>query len=295
MSKFRNLTLGALTLVTVASVVGCGQTPSMMAPSVAAASSSNAATVTIHGVSRKLGYDWTRYQKVQKSKAHPQHLIRQGLRPKTADLRTQQAPVYDQGQLGSCTAFAIAKGLRESLQRKDGEQAVSLSALFQYYETRKRLDSIGEDSGGTITDGVAVLKETGAAPDAAWPYEISKFKLKPPAAAYSAAGDNKVHETTQLASLDDVKSAIASGQPVAFGFLVYKSMMSIGKDAVLPLPKAGEKVLGGHAVLAVGYDDEKQQLIVRNSWGSSWGDKGYFYMPYKFVTEDNTADFWTAK
>jgi C1A family cysteine protease len=255
----------------------------------------SAATVTVQGVSRKLGYDWSRYQKVQARKAHPQHLIRQGLRAAKMDLRSQQAPIYDQGQLGSCTAFAIAKGLRESLQRKNGEEQLPLSALFQYYETRARLGSVNQDSGGTITDGVAVLKEVGAAPDTAWPYDIAKFKLKPPAQAYSAAGSHKIHESTQLASLDDVKSAIASGQPVAFGFLVYRSMMSVGANGVMPMPKPGEKVLGGHAVLAVGYDDEKKQLIVRNSWGEKWGDHGYFYMPYEFVTEDNTADFWTAK
>jgi C1A family cysteine protease len=294
MSKIRSFTLGALTLVTLATTA-CGQVGTQSNVPGITEAAAPAATITVQGVSRKLGYDWTRYQRSLKGKAHPQHLIRQGLRPAKMDLRSKMAPVYDQGQLGSCTAFAVAKGLRESLQRIEGEQEVPLSALFQYYETRVRLGSVNQDSGGTITDAVAVLKEVGSAPDSVWSYDIAKFKLKPPAAAYKAAGENKVHETTQLASLDDVKSALASGQPVAFGFMVYKSMMSVKGDGVMPMPKPGEKVLGGHAVLAVGYDDTKKQLIVRNSWSEGWGDHGYFYMPYEFVTDENTADFWTAK
>jgi C1A family cysteine protease len=181
------------------------------------------------------------------------------------------------------------------MQRKNGERQVALSALFGYYETRARLGSINEDSGGTITDGMAVLKTVGAAPDDTWTYDIAQFKIKPPAASYKAAGEFKVKSVTQLAGLDDVKASLAKGNTVAFGFLVYKSMMKTGADGKMPMPTSNEKVLGGHAVLAVGYDDTAKALIVRNSWGEKFGDKGYFYMPYEFVTEENTADFWTAE
>jgi C1A family cysteine protease len=293
MSKFRSLTLGALTLVTLVTV-GCGQTPNVASMPGSSQTEARTATVTINGVTRKLGYDWTRYQQTLKKKAKPQR-IRQGLRPAKMDLRADQAPVYDQGQLGACTAFAMSKGLREHMQRKNGERQVALSALFGYYETRARLGSINEDSGGTITDGMAVLKTVGAAPDDTWTYDIAKFKIKPPADSYKAAGEFKVKSVTQLAGLDDVKASLAKGNSVAFGFLVYKSMMKTGADGKMPMPAANEKVLGGHAVLAVGYDDTAKALIVRNSWGEKFGDKGYFYMPYEFVTEENTADFWTAE
>ncbi|MNS55773.1 Papain family cysteine protease [compost metagenome] len=294
MSKLRSLTLGALTLVTLATAAGCGQTANVPSVASLAQADKQTATVTINGVSRKLGYDWTRYQSKLAKKAKPQRL-RQSLRPAKMDLRTQQAPVYDQGQLGSCTAFAMTKGLREFMQRKNGERVVPLSALFGYYETRARLGSINQDSGGTITDGMEVLKDVGAATDETLPYDIAKFKIKPSAEAYKSASEFKVKSITQLAGLDDVKASLAQNKPVAFGFLVYKSMMKTGADGKMPMPAANEKVLGGHAVLAVGYDDTAKSLIIRNSWGEKFGDKGYFYMPYEFVTEENTADFWTAE
>ena len=294
MKKFRALTLGVLTAVTMATAAGCGQPGAFNSAPAVAMQDGSAPTVTIQGVKRKLNYDWKRYQQKLKKKAKPQR-IRQGLRPAKMDLRDMQAPVYDQDQLGSCTAFAMTKGMREFMQRKDGERVVPLSALFSYYETRDRLGAIMSDSGGTITDGMAALTDEGAAPDELWPYEIKKFKLQPPKEAYKAAEEFKVREITQLAGLDDVKGVLAKGQTVAFGFMVYSSLMKVGSSGVMPMPKPGEKMMGGHAVLAVGYDDTKKALIVRNSWGEKWGDDGYFYMPYEFVTDENCMDFWTAK
>ena len=287
----RRITLGALTLLTLATTA-CGQA-NLAAPRGLAEARDG--RIMVQGVERKLGFDAVRYQKVLAKKARPVRLPRQGLLPTSVDTRATNAPVYDQGKLGACTAFAMGKGLREYMQRKNGERQVPLSALFQYYETRDRLGSVGEDSGGTITDGMAVLKQTGIAPEATWPYEIAKFTIKPPAEAYAQAGEFKVKEINQLGSLEDVKSSLAAGNPVAFGFIVYEKFMKIGADGKMPMPGTFEKRLGGHAVLAVGYDDTAKHLIVRNSWSAKWGDAGYFYMPYDFAKSGKAMDFWTAK
>lgn len=282
----------------VAALAGCGHA------NLAATSTVKTATpgsIMAASVERKLGFDWDSYQKNFAPKAHLTHLTRQAMLPPSVDLRANCAPVYDQGHLGSCTAFATAKGLREYLQRSEHQAQTPTSALFQYYETRRNTPLVGwilvhEDSGGTVSGAINVIKTEGAAPETAWPYDITKFTDKPPQAAYDAAGSMKFSSTTQLAGLDDVKTALAAGHPVAFGFKVYDSFRKIGADGMMPVPAAGESVLGGHAILAVGYDDTKKVLIIRNSWSATWGDHGYFYMPYQVAGDSGTStDFWTAE
>jgi C1A family cysteine protease len=286
------------TLALLAVLTGCGTHTNVAGT--AAPVTAQSATIMAAGMDRKLDYDWDRYTSVLAPKAKPRKLPRQGLLPASADLRAQLPPVYDQGHLGACTAFACAKGMRETLQRQNNERVVPLSALFEYYETRANMPVVGWimkhlDSGGTITEAVKVLATEGAAPEEAFPYDITKFKVKPPAAAYKAAPEFKLHSSTQLASLDDIKTTLAKGRTVAFGFRVYDSFRHVGADGMMPVPGPTEKLLGGHAVLAVGYDDTKKALIVRNSWSAAWGDKGYFYMPYEVAANSQMAtDFWTA-
>ena len=129
MTKFRQMTLGAL--VVAAFAAGCSQPGMPVAPQAVGADS--APSVMVAGKARKLGYDWKRYKQVIQPRQKPARMPRQGMIPSSADNRELQAPVYDQGKLGACTAFAIGKGLRESLQRRNKEEATSLSALFLYY------------------------------------------------------------------------------------------------------------------------------------------------------------------
>jgi C1A family cysteine protease len=288
----KKLMLGAMTLLAATTAVGCG-TNNLPTSAVATRNALSAGSITVQGVTRSLGYNFDRSDKLA-PKAHKQHMIRQGLLPKTVDNRNFASAVADQGHLGSCTAFAMGKGLREYLAKKNGERTVSLSALFLYYEERVQMGTVNQDSGATITDGMEVLSHTGIATEESWPYDINQFKVKPPAAAYSSAGEFKLHDATQLESFDDVKTALAKGQPVAFGFRVYESFRKVGADGMMPVPASNERLLGGHAVLAVGYDDEKKVLVVRNSWGEKWGDHGYFYMPYQVASGFQARDFWTA-
>jgi len=289
------LTVSLLALLTMATTVGCGRTalPTTVGATKAVAS---LPTVMASGIKRKLGYNVTRYKRVVAPKSNPQHLTFRGTLPGSVDQRAQQAPVYDQGDLGSCTAFSMGKGMREYMQRKNGEKLVPLSALWLYYEERVLMGTVNEDSGANMIDGINVLRDQGNAVETAWPYATAQFKVKAPAAAYEGAAAHKIASATELAELADIKVALANGQPVVFGFMVYSSFQRIGKNGVMPMPKPNESILGGHAVHAVGYDDAKQALIVRNSWGKGWGDQGYFYMPYTFAADKEKAmEWWTAE
>lgn len=281
------------TLTVLAALAGCGQSGTMPMGVNARSMTAQGPFIMAAGEVHKLGFNMQRYRTVFAPHAHKVHLNRQAMLPTVTDLRNEQAPVYDQGQLGSCTAFAIAKGFREFLQRKNHEQLVPLSALWFYYNERSEDGDVGQDAGSTLSEGFSVLSHKGCAVDTTWPYNIAKFTVRPPKAADATAAANRISAPEQLGNLDDVRQALASGQDVSFGFTVYDSFRKIGADGMMPVPGPNENVLGGHAVTAVGYDDSKQVLIVRNSWSTSWGDKGYFYMPYAAFNRD-ADDIWTA-
>jgi C1A family cysteine protease len=137
------------------------------------------------------------------------------------------------------------------------------------------------------------LNKEGAPHEQLWPYIISKFRIKPISGVYKDALNHQSIEYARVPqTVNAMKSCIASGYPFIFGFTVYESFESdtVASTGVVPMPQRNEQVLGGHAVVAVGYDDKTERFIVRNSWGSQWGEKGYFTMPYKYLSDDNLAD-----
>jgi C1A family cysteine protease len=148
-----------------------------------------------------------------------------------------------------------------------------------------------------IRDGVKSVGTQGNCPEAHWPYDIAKFRDKPPAKCYTEAVKHKaVLYKRLLHDLNQLKGCLASGYPFVFGFTVYESFESqqVAQTGQVPMPTSHEKVLGGHAVLAVGYDDAQQRFIVRNSWGTHWGMQGYFTMPYLYLLNSHLSDdFWT--
>lgn len=216
--------------------------------------------------------------------------------PKKVDLRgTNMPPVYDQGSLGSCTANAIGAAF-EFGQVKQGLKDFMPSRLFIYYNERAMEGTIDTDSGAMIRDGMKSVAKVGVCTEVTWPYDIPKFTEKPPTKAYTEA---KKHQALVyrrvLGQLHQMQGCLAQGYPFVFGFAVYESFMSpeVAKTGKVPLPPRGEQMIGGHAVLAVGYDDSKQAFIVRNSWGDKWGIKGYCEMPYGYLTDPQLArDFW---
>lgn len=217
--------------------------------------------------------------------------------PPSVDMRADFSPVEDQGQLGSCTANALVGNL-EFLENKATGTATDLSRLFIYYNERVMEGSVKEDAGAAIRDGVKSLVKQGVCPEKLWPYTISKFAKKPPAACFKNATRHKVSSYHRIIGLLEMRKCLAEGFPFVFGFTVYDGFESaaVAKSGKLNLPKPGEKVLGGHAVCAVGYDDKAKRVIVRNSWGTDWGMKGFFTMPYEYVSNSNLADdFWTLR
>jgi C1A family cysteine protease len=216
--------------------------------------------------------------------------------PKKVDLRgPTMPPVYDQGELGSCTANAIGAAF-EFGQVKQGLKDFMPSRLFIYYNERAMEGTIDTDSGAMIRDGMKSVAKVGVCTEVTWPYDIPKFTEKPPRNAYTEA---KKHQALVyrrvLGNLHQMQGCIAQGYPFVLGFSVYESFMKpeVAKTGIVPLPPRGEQLIGGHAVLAVGYDDAEQSFIVRNSWGTGWGMKGYCLMNYAYLTDPSLArDFW---
>lgn len=229
--------------------------------------------------------------------AAPAPVVRAGL-PARVDLRAQCPTVYDQGQLGSCTANAIA-GAVQFDQMKQGKAGFTPSRLFIYYGERAIEGTTGTDSGARIRDGIKVVATLGAPPEADWPYDIARFAKKPPRKAYADAKKDLVMQYAAVAQdLTQMRGCLADGFPFVLGFTVYDAFEgdAVKASGVLDLPAAGERVVGGHAVLAVGYDDPSQRFIVRNSWGDAWGQAGYFTMPYAYLLSPKLAnDFWTVR
>lgn len=219
--------------------------------------------------------------------------------PAVVDLRSKMPPVVDQGQLGSCTANAIAGAFGYEML-KQSEAFKPVSRLFIYWWERFIEGTTKTDSGAQIRDGIKVVVTQGVCSEDLWPYDISKFAHKPSAAAVKAAtGETAIqYLSVTNSSVSTIKSALAGGWVVPFGFTVYESFESpeVAQTGIVPMPLKGESVLGGHAVCCVGYDDTKQAFIVRNSWGATWGLAGYCYMPYSYLTNVNLAsDFWVIK
>jgi C1A family cysteine protease len=218
--------------------------------------------------------------------------------PPKVDLSNDCPPVYDQGQLGSCTANAIA-GAIEFDQKKAHLTEFIPARLFIYYNERAMEGTINSDSGAQIRDGIKSVATLGAPPEKDCPYNIAAFTQKPSDKAYSDAKQHLIVLYQRLIQeLNTLKGCLASGFPFVFGFTCYESFEgeAVAKTGILPMPQSGEKVVGGHAVLCVGYDDASRYFLIRNSWGDAWGLKGYFKMPYSYLTDRRLAsDLWTIR
>lgn len=215
--------------------------------------------------------------------------------PPSADLRAACPPVYDQGDLGSCTANAIAAAIDFDRNRQ-GLSFVSPSRLMIYYDERVIENTVESDCGAELRDGIKSVAAQGACPESLWPYADAKLFVKPDAACYEAAQKDLVSSYHSLSGdLVSLKSALSAGYPFVFGITVFQSFESdaVASLGIVPEPGPSEPEVGGHAMLAVGYSDLKQAFLVRNSWGASWGWKGYCWIPYAYLGDANlAADFW---
>jgi C1A family cysteine protease len=219
--------------------------------------------------------------------------------PPKVDMRDNCPPVYDQGNLGSCTANAIGGAHQFEQKKASTVPDFTPSRLFIYYAERELEGTIEQDNGAYIRDGMKVVAQQGTCTETQWPYDINQFRTKPPAACYTEALNHQVVQYMRVdQTLDQLKGCLAVGFPFVFGFTVYSAFegTEVARTGVLNMPSKDESVMGGHAVMCVGYDDESQRFIVRNSWGSDWGQAGYFTIPYAYLTNsDLSADFWTIR
>lgn len=218
--------------------------------------------------------------------------------PASVDLREHCSPVEDQGKIGSCTAQAVV-GLLEYFERRTQAEYLDASRRFLYKVTRK-LYRLEGDTGAEVRGTMKALRIFGVCPEQYWPYEVGQYDLEPPAfcyafaLSYQAVKYYRVWDGDPQKLLGQLKASLASGLPFAFGFSVYSSIWdaAVQESGDIPVPQPGDSLDGGHAVMAVGYDDARQRLLIRNSWGTSWGQKGYGTLPYEYVAKGIADDFW---
>ena len=232
--------------------------------------------------------------------------------PNSVDLRSWFSPVEDQGSLGSCTANA-GVGIVEYFQRRAYGKHIDASRLFLYKATRNLLKWTG-DTGAFLRTTMYALAMFGVPPEEYWPYKIADFEKEPPAFCYAFGLSYKAIKYYRLdppGTLKDelltrIKTNLAAGLPSMFGFTVYNSISQAATKGKIPYPTFGEKIDGGHAIVAVGYDDNMKikntnaggkettgAFIIRNSWGTGWGDQGYGYLPYDYVLNGLAEDWWS--
>jgi C1A family cysteine protease len=214
------------------------------------------------------------------------------------DLREKCPPVYNQGELGSCTANALACAIQFDETKQNLLNNETPSRLFIYYNERDMEGNVDNDTGASLRDGVKTINNIGYCNETQWPYDIEKFKEKPSQDCYDFARKHKAL-TYKRVQQDEthIKSVLNMGFPIVFGISVYESFESenVAKTGIVPLPEKSERMLGGHAIVLVGYDEEKRLFIFRNSWGEDWGDKGYGYLPFEYVCDkDLASDFWVV-
>ena len=217
--------------------------------------------------------------------------------PASVDLRLGCSPVEDQGELGACVAHALA-GALEFMEKRTAVTFRVLSRLFVYYNARAIDGTTKVDCGTSIRSALKGLASLGVCGEPVWPYIVRKFSKKPCSQSYADALNLIVKSYHAIATLDEMKACLADGWPFAFGFSVYESFESaaVAATGIVPMPTATERMIGGHAVLAVGYDDARGAMLVRNSWGPDFGIGGYFWLPYGFFEDSGlSSDWWTVR
>jgi C1A family cysteine protease len=231
----------------------------------------------------------------------------------SVDLREWCSPIENQSDLGSCTAHAAA-GTVEYFERRAFGKHIDASRLFLYKTTRNLMQVTG-DTGAWLRETMGALTLCGVPDEKYWPYKVKDFDKEPGGFVYALAEnystvkyfchDSQGSETQGTEVLASVKSYLSAGIPSMFGFWGFQSFEDTDVPGDIPYPCKGENTQWGHAVMAVGYDDNRKILnircrtettgaiLIRNSWGKSWGDNGYGWLPYEYVLNGLALDFWS--
>jgi hypothetical protein len=217
--------------------------------------------------------------------------------PPKVDLRSYMTPVENQGNSNSCTANAMA-GAYEYLTNRILGQSADVSRLFIYYNARELDGDCSQDQGTYLKSCVKVLRKHGACSENTWSFNLDQILEQPPKKAYKEAANFRVEDAARVEiDLYTMQSCLAEGYPFAFGLQLFSSFQQAGSTGLVPMPDPdNEKHDGGHAMLCVGYSDVDQVFIVRNSWGADWGEEGYCYISYDYMTKpDLIHDCWTIR
>lgn len=220
--------------------------------------------------------------------------------PASVDLsQPARIPIFSQGSLGSCGPQSASRDIINAAIHSWGidYQAPMPSRLFTYWVTRELMGTVNQDSGVDNRSMLKALNKFGWCDEALWPYTVSKFKERPPEACFAQAAGRRITEYLSVKQdPDQTRGCLAGGDPWICGFVVYPGLNRVGPDGIVPVPKAGERPVGGHDVLIVGYDDATQLYKFANSWGTRWGAAGYGFLPYQYVHHPKLAsDFWTVR
>jgi C1A family cysteine protease len=224
--------------------------------------------------------------------------------PSKIDLRKQSPYVFNQAGLPSCTQNAVCAQF-DWIQDKNHKKDINAkkfipSRLFLYYNVRKMEGNALKRTGTTIRNTIVSAVKTGICEEKIWPYDIKKFDVEPSKEAYENSQKNLIAQYARVTQNElQIKLCLKQGHPISFGMIIFdpwyydKNLRTTG---IIPLPKSTDKRIGGHAMLIIGYDDNKKWFIVQNSWGNQWGDKGYCYIPYSYILDKKLAyDFWVIR
>lgn len=230
-------------------------------------------------------------QKMDKSKQNILLFTKKVKYPSKVDLRKKMPKyIYDQENNGSCTANALCACIQYI------KPSLAGSRLFLYYNERIYQNAVNEDSGALLVDGINALKKYGICKETLWPYKTSNLLKKPTTDCYKEGLKNKA---TIVKNINDdmvsMKNSLINNVPFVVGILLYESFetSNVSNTGNVSMPGKDETMLGGHAVVCCGYDDTKKVWIMRNSWGSNWGDKGYFYLPYDYLVDSEmSTELW---
>lgn len=227
--------------------------------------------------------------------------------PDLVDFRRYDIPIWDQGQLGSCTGNGIAwlhdylrvKVLRENNPDLTADQVKAMvkpsSRLFIYYAERALEGTVNDDAGASIPDGIDVLLNLGVCPERMWPYVEANFREKPTPDCYAEAIKHKNVSRYYLDGIEAMEQCLASGYPFTFGMNLRESFDNVGADGMVPVPKRGEREIGGHCMSVCGYDRKRRRFIIRQSWGLDYGDHGYIYIDYDHMISQDVSDCYTVR
>ena len=228
----------------------------------------------------------------------PMMLSYPGIFPPAIDLREWMPPVMNQGAIGSCTAHGVTAAARWHIIRQGTTYDFPMSRLQLYFDSRASESNTASDSGAQIRDVIKVLSQTGVGHEDLWPYDINKWAQKPVQEVYDDATQYKALSYQRVpTTVTALKTALLSNHPVVIGVSVYESFegLAVEHDGIVPMPRDGEQMMGGHCMLVCGYGQKPGTFTVRNSWGEDWGDNGDCYMPEEYLGSNLGSDYWVIQ